>query len=197
MRSSKSFAHVRFAAVAAMVLLNYPLAGSVVRRLGLEDLARGAAAVVQGRVLRQYSAWDAAGNFIWTHYEIEVSDTIKGSPSRVVTVSEPGGVVGGIGMQVAGVTRFAGLEEVIVFLHRTPSGRWRTYGYGQGKFSIVPAGQAGKQVRTNTAGLVLVDRSGPPGPRWAAGASPLAGFDGMSLEEFKGRVRAAVARAAR
>jgi hypothetical protein len=198
MNTAHSYRHVRFAAaVAAMLLLDYPLGATVVPRLHLEDLAGEAEIVVQGRVLRHYSAWDAAGKFIWTHYEIEVSDAIKGSHPRVVTVSEPGGVVGAIGMQVAGVTRYADKEEVIVFLHRTPFGRWRTYGYGQGKFSVTPLARGGKAVRTNTAGVLLVDRSASRGPRRMTSESLLQRLDGMELEEFKTRVRRAVTLGAR
>ena len=198
MSANDSYWHFRFAAaVAAILLLDYPLVATVVPRLGLEDLAKEAAIVVQGRVLGHHSAWDAAGKFIWTHYEIEVSDTIKGSHPRVVTVSEPGGVVGSIGMQIAGVTRYADKEEVIVFLHRAPSGRWRTYGYGQGKFSVLPLVHGRKTVRANTAGLLLVDRSAPRGPGRMTSVSPLRRLDGMELEQFKGEVRAALGRGVR
>src|SRR5574341_811010 len=147
------------AVVVAVLLPACPAGATVVPRLRLDDLAGQAAIVARSRILRHWSAWDAGGKFIWTHYVLEVNDAIKGSPPALVTISEPGGTVGPITMQIAGVTRFSDLEEVVVFLHRTPLGHWRTYGYGQGKFTVLPLARGHKTVRANTAGLLLLDRS--------------------------------------
>lgn len=166
-----------------------PVDAAVVPRLDLADLVQSSEVIVQARVTRQWSGWDQEHRFIWTHYSLQVSDVLKGKPPLALTLSEPGGTVGGQGMAVADVTRYANQEEVVVFLHRTPIGYWRPYGWGQGKYTVRQSAEGGKRIYTNVGGMALVDRRAAKGQQSASAASPLRRLDGMALGEFKQLVR--------
>jgi hypothetical protein len=120
-----------------LVLLLIPPAwgADVPPRLSIEQLTAQSDAIVSGRVIRTWAAMDSENRFIWTHYEIRVHDTLKGSARSTIVISEPGGVLNGVFLQVSGSTRYADGEEVAVFLYRTPIGYLRTTNYGQGKFN--------------------------------------------------------------
>jgi hypothetical protein len=111
-------------------------AAAVVPRYSFEQLVDTSERVVEGRVVRRSVGWDRARQFIWTHYEIAVSDTIKGATSPTVIVSEPGGTLDGQTLVIPGVPLYATGEEVVLFLHRTPIGYLRTNGYEQGRHRV-------------------------------------------------------------
>lgn len=148
---------------------------SMVLRLNLDELVGESEMIVHGRVLRSWSAWDSAHRFIWTHHELSVQDLLKGRTGTRVIVSEPGGTVDGISLQVSGAVRFADGEEDIVFLYRTPIGYLRTCGSGQGKYTVMRG-----IVHTDLADLTLVDRKGMRSAR---------GMEGAGIAEFKAHVR--------
>ena len=97
-------------------------------RLSFSKLLEASSAVVHGRVMRHWSAWDANHEFIWTHYELRPSDVLHGRTAASYTVSEPGGVVGEIGLNVSGSVPFNDGEEVVLFLRQVPNGLLRVTG---------------------------------------------------------------------
>jgi hypothetical protein len=126
-----------------------------------EQLAESAEQIVHGRVVRSWTAWDRNHKYIWTHYEIAVSEILRGARAANVIVSEPGGTLDGVSMQTSGSLPFTTGEETMLFLYRTPIGYWRTVGGPQGKFAI----DRDRIVRSGSAGVLLVDGPGnrPPG----------------------------------
>ena len=176
---------------------------AVVPRLSLERLVDQSEIIVHGRILNSRVAWNEKRNYIWTHYRVEVEDTLKSSGSREVVVSVPGGILDGVGMSISGATEmhildgvgmsisgatvFEPGEEVVLFLYRTPVGYHRLTGWGQGKYSIVTDKAGAKRLRTNLGSITLADPIGKPSdtPR----ASSLSGLDGTSLTEFRARLR--------
>jgi len=157
--------------------------GALVPALSLEELIDQSEIIVHGRVSRSWAAWDSGHKYIWTHHLISVIDPIRGNPGASLVVSEPGGALDGVGMTVSGAVRYEAGEEAILFLYRTPIGYMRVVGYGQGKYTVT----ADRRVRANLKGLELV-RHGAPG-----GAS-LSTLEGLSVADFKIRIREAVRR---
>jgi hypothetical protein len=115
-------------------------------KLSLSKLLDASSAVVQGRVIRHWSAWDGDHQFIWTHYELRANEVLVGRNRQTFTISEPGGVVGEIGLQVSNSVPFTDGEEVLVFLHGMPNGMIRVTGGSQGKFRVFTT-FAGKKIR--------------------------------------------------
>ena len=174
-----------FAAAFVALLLPNQSPATTVPCLDLPELVHGSERIVHARVVRHWSDWDAAHRIIWTHYLLDVKDSLKGHSSPDVRISEPGGTAGETMMKVEGVTEYYDGEEVVVFLHRTPIGYWRCYGWGQGKYSVTQAAGGPKRIRTNLSGLAFIDRPGPSGPLRPAANLPLNRLDGMTLQEFE------------
>jgi hypothetical protein len=115
--------------------------GGVIPRYSLPELVVGSEAIVQGSVTRSWTSWDGKHLYLWTHYEVQVAEVLKGSRAQIVTVSEPGGTLDGVTQLFSGQVPYSTGEQVMLFLYRTPLGFLRTRGGPQGKFSI--AGDAG------------------------------------------------------
>ena len=165
------------------------LHATLVPRMSVEQMIDDSELIVHGTVLRSWSGWDRARQFIWTHYELQVSDTMKGLPSVKLVVSEPGGIVGETGMQIAVAPRYEVGEEVVLFLSRTPIGHLRSCGWGQGKFGVRSLGGAGPVVRSAVAGVSFVEAPGEPPAGLKKAQTPVASFSGLALAEFKTRLR--------
>ena len=116
----------------------------------VRELAAASVAIVHGRVVQHRSAWDDAHQTIWTHDLIEPVDVLRGDAGKTFTVSEPGGVVGDIGMEVSESVPFGDGEEVLVFLKRVPNGMLRVTGNSAGKY-VVSRAAAPKSTRSFAA----------------------------------------------
>jgi hypothetical protein len=86
-------------------------------------------------------------------------------------------------MRFAGALDYAVGEETIVFLYRTPIGFLRATGYGQGKYTVTPE----TRVRANSNGLDLLPSKGLRG-------AELSSLNGLTVDDFKARVRDALRR---
>lgn len=159
---------------------------TTVPSLSFNELTDRSELVVAGRIDRSWTAWDAEHKYIWTHYELGVSSALKGSPGATVVISEPGGVVGTQGMNIAGTPVYQTGERVVLFLERMPNGYLRTTGWTQGKFNVDQAGKV--HAAGASTGLEIVGSGG-------AAIEPRA-LEGMSVAQVSGLV-AARARAGR
>jgi hypothetical protein len=172
-------------AIVSALALGSVLTAALVPRFSLEDLVDRSEAVIEAKVVRSWCSWSASHKYIWTNYEIRVSDSLLGPAARTMVVSEPGGSLDGRNMQVSGAVSYAAGEHVVLFLHRTPGGYWRTSGGGQGKFTV----QASGRLTPATGGIELV---APPAGLTQRGATPLASLQNLNLSQFKARVRRAL-----
>jgi hypothetical protein len=154
---------------------------TLVPALSLRGLIDQSEIIVHGKVTRSWAAWDSAHKYIWTHYRLEIIDRVKGNSGASVTVSEPGGSLDGVNMSISGAPNYGIGETAIVFLYRTPVGYLRATGYGQGKYTVTPE----MRVRTNRKGLELL-------PRDSASGASLTSLEGLSVADFKARVRDAI-----
>jgi hypothetical protein len=171
----------------AIILGLYAFCGAtatVVPRMSVEQLAADSAWIVHGRVIG--SSTGSSGQFIWTHYRVEVLDGLKGGPSREITISEPGGTLNGITMQVEGAVQFEPAEEVVLFLYRTPIGYWRTTGYWQGKVDVIESSGV-RRVQTSFGAA-----SAPQGRRKFTARRGADALNGSTLEQFKAQIRSMV-----
>ncbi len=179
-----------FLSALALAILIPPVGATLVPRVTLEEMASEAEFVVHGKVARKWSAWDSRGQTIWTHYELRIEEALKGASGSSLVVSEPGGIVGDEGMSIPGTPEYSPGDEVVLLVWRTPIGYLRTSGWGQGKFTVSTAkGSSSKTVHTSlqVRGIELVEAPKAAGPRRAE-TLPSA-LNGLSLDEFKGRLR--------
>jgi len=179
MKSSKAIAAILFFP-ALLVSAGLPV-------LSLENLASQSDVIVSGRVVRSWAALDPENRFIWTHYEIKVTNILKGPAQASIEIAEPGGALHGVTQIIPGSTSYAAGEQVSIFLYRTPIGYLRTTNYGQGKFLISPDGRVVPNHWINIAGASIADGHPSPG-----GTKPET-LEGMNWKEFELRVSRIVA----
>src|ERR1700691_491955 len=91
---------------ASSLLLICGAGATSVAQLSFEELIDHSNLIVSGQVTRTWADWDSEHKFIWTHYEVAVSATHKGTPGATAVVSEPGGVVGDRRMTIAGTIAY-------------------------------------------------------------------------------------------
>jgi len=159
------------------LLLAGAAAAAVARPATVEQLAREADAVVQGRVARMESRWAPDGRHIVTRVTVRVSRVLRGAAGAEVVLEIPGGAVGGFGQRVDAAPAFEPGEEAVVFLRRIAGGRVLVHGLAQGKFRV-ERGEA----RPDLEGWAFAPEAPPAGERRA---------ERMSLAELERRVRAA------
>ena len=170
--------------VLPLALLAAGIAGATtIERLSFAEMTDSSEAIVAGQITDSWSAWDSGHKYIWTHYRILVSNSIKGAGS-LVEIAEPGGVVDGIGMKIGGSTDFRRGETVLVFLQRMPNGYLRTAGLGQGKYSVDEAGHLHGAALSN----VEVLEKGAP--------RSVVSLEGLTLSEAAGQITAQLRSAA-
>jgi hypothetical protein len=171
--------------VLTWALIGLSTAGATsVSTLSLEELTDRSEVIVTGKINRSWADWDTEHKYIWTHYELGVSSALKGAPDATVILSEPGGLVGIQGMNIAGAVGYQAGEAVLVFLQRMPNGYLRTTGWGQGKYAVDKAGRLHAAVLAG--GLETIDSKSDTKSRIAATA--LRSIDGMRVTDLRGLV---------
>ncbi len=102
----------------ALVAFALPFAafGTVVIAQSFEQMAKSSPQVVRGTVGAQEARWDEGRRTIHTFTQVHVTERLKGDPAGIITVRQPGGVVGTLGQTVSGAARFTEGEEVLLFL---------------------------------------------------------------------------------
>lgn len=167
---------------------------AIVPELTLDQLVAGSECIIQGTVVRSWSAWDERHHFIWTHHEVLIRDRWKQSSfsaNPTLVLSEPGGTVRSQTMQVGGAALYGADEGVVVFLASTPLGYLRAIGNGQGKFTITQAaGSPEKYIHSDLSAVKIV----PGGPQPSGPGTVFPKLNGMSLEELRRTVLRLVAR---
>ena len=153
---------------------------AVAPRLTAEELTAQSERIVRGRVTRSWTAWDPLHKYIWTHYEIAISENIRGQHAATITVSEPGGTLDGVSLQTSGALPFTAGEDAVFFLYETPIGYWRIAGGPQGKFTVEQDGR----VHMSANGVSFVDLGGAASPGTALGS-----LEGIAAADFVSRVR--------
>jgi len=151
-----------------------------------EELIQQSDAVVQGKVLRLDSKWDAHGRIIVTEATIQVSESIVGNAPAQIIVRTPGGKVNDYRVEALGFPQFNKGEEVVLFIKDDQSLQVnRIVGHQQGHFEVVKrldgVTLAVPRIEDGVSFLTPSGRS-VPAPR------------STELDTFKGRVRAAAAR---
>lgn len=150
---------------------------SAAPRLTLAEMAEASDYIVEATVLRSWTTWDEPHRFIWTHYELSVTEWLKApvASDRTIVVSEPGGTADGLTMLDIDATPYLAGEKVVVLARRTPEGFLRAAGNGQGKFTITHH----RRMRWSPHVIDMLRDARDPDER----------LDGMPLDDFKIYVR--------
>lgn len=149
--------------------------------MNLEEMAMASPDIVHGTVVSTNSHWNEDKTLIVTDVRIRVHDALKGGAAGEITVTQPGGVVGALRVEIPGVAAFRPDQEAVLFLGPQKDGNFAITGLMQGQFDVITDEKTGqKSVRGLTA-----EKLGAAGK-----AAPLQSKDGSEeLGAFKTRVK--------
>ena len=178
-----SCAAVLAATVGLLVATVSTASASTVRQLTLKELATQSTTIVHATVSGVSSRWDDQHKEIYTYFDLQVLEHIKGQKGKsVLAMRQLGGAVEGIASVVPGMPSFHTGDEVVVFLTEPDrAGYPWVVGLQQGKYDVVTDGAGAKTVRSEAA------LHGLPSPE-----SSLRSKDGrtdLSLKSFLDQVR--------
>jgi hypothetical protein len=129
-----------------------PLLGATLERLTLTDMVVKSTAVVRGKVLSSHAAF--TGSLIYTHYRVQVTESLKGGQNGVIDLAVPGGVANGIRQAVSGAPEFQPGDDCVFFLWTGKAGITQVIGLTQGLFRVTDS--AGDPALTRTPGNELM-----------------------------------------
>lgn len=125
-------------------------------QLDVATLTEKSSLIVVGKVDSKECKWDAGKTGIWTHYDLTVSETLKGTHEKSREVVIRGGVVGDVGQHVSGAGSLEVGSEYVLFLWKDDDGRLRLQGMRQGAFKISER-EGVKHAGNSLSGLRIVD----------------------------------------
>jgi hypothetical protein len=171
--------------IAVALCLALSAAATTIVKMDLDGLTSAAQVVARGRCVASETRLD--GGYIWTFTTFEVSETLKGSAARQISVRLLGGKVGHMKATVDGVPQFRPGEEVFLFLEPTREGDLSVTSWVQGTFRVRRDAQTGQEsVTQDSAAFAVFD---PATRQFKAN-----GVRHMPVEMFRQRVRDAVER---
>jgi hypothetical protein len=169
----------------AIFFLALSAAATTIVKMDLDELTRAAQVVARGRCVASEARLE--GGYIWTFTTFEVSETLKGSAARQISVRLLGGKVGHMKSTVDGVPQFRPGEDVFLFLEPTGDGDLSVTSWVQGTFRVRRDSETGQEsVTQDSAAHAVFD---PVTRQFKTG-----GVRNMPVEMFRLRVREAVER---
>ena len=107
--------------------------------------------IVHGTVTQTHSRWNEDHSLIVTESQIRVTETLHGRPQSEVTVTQPGGRVGKLRVDVDGAVAVLPGQEVVLFLAPGSGGGWTPIGLACGTYSVETEQSSGRK-RIKAAG---------------------------------------------
>ena len=133
-----------------------PLPSATLERLSLKDMILGSTAIVRAKVTGSSAAF--SGPIIYTHYQIRVSETLKGSSAGAVEFVVQGGVANNLRQTFSGVPQFSVGDEYVFFLWTGKSGLTQIMGLTQGLFSVAQDDSADPATTRSSSHEVMLER---------------------------------------
>lgn len=126
-------------------------------QLSMDQMTQSATAIVRATITG--SSTSQTGSTIYTHYGLQVTETLKGiAPSEVAL---PGGVAGGLRQSFPGVPQLLAGSEYVLFLWISPStGIIHIVGLSQGLFNVSAQPDGTAQVARSRIGETMLDSTG-------------------------------------
>ena len=137
-----------------------PVQATTLLQLSLDDMIRQSTTIVRGKAQITYSAFH--GSMIYTHYNVQITETLKGAAASQIEAVVPGGVSGKFQQSYAGAPVLQNGQEYVLFLWTSKSGLTQIIGLSQGMFAVT-ANASGQPVVVRAAATErMLDGSGQP-----------------------------------
>jgi hypothetical protein len=148
---------MKFCAILLALCAASAASATTLVQLSMNQMMQQATAIVRATV--GGSSTSRIGSTIYTHYTLQVTDTLKGTaPSEVAL---PGGVANGLRQSFPGVPQLQAGTEYVLFLWKSPStGIVHILGLSQGLFQVSTQSDGTVQVARSHIGETMLDTSG-------------------------------------
>ena len=156
---TRAFSHrVKRLSLIALALIPgiLPLQCATLERLSLDDMITQSTGIVRGKVVSSSAAF--SGPLIYTHYKIQVSETLKGPGQATVDVAVPGGVANKLRQTVSGAPQFKVGDDFVFFLWTSKAGLTQVIGLTQGLFSLAMDGTADPMATRAASRELMIER---------------------------------------
>jgi hypothetical protein len=137
-----------------------PLPGSTLQQLSLDDMIRLSTVIVHGKAQQTVSSY--SGSIIYTHYQVHVSETLKGKAASQLDIAVPGGAASRMQQIFAGAPTLAPGQDYVLFLWTSKSGLTQIIGLSQGMFVVTPNASGQSMVTRAASSERIVNTVGEP-----------------------------------
>jgi hypothetical protein len=142
------------------------LPASTLQQLSLNDMIQKSTLIVRGTI-QPGTGPVMRGSIIYTHYQLSVTTSFKGTPQsfapqQLIDVAVPGGVLNGMQQPVAGAPTFSMGQDYVLFLWTSKTGLTQVIGLSQGLFNVTTNAQGQVMVSRGAASEPMVNSSGQP-----------------------------------
>ena len=148
---------VRRYLILAMVVISsaLPLPCATLARLSLDDMITRSTSIVRGKVTSSQAAF--TGSVIYTHYQIQVLEQLKGAGRNSVEVMTPGGTVKALHQSFSGSPVLNQGDEFVFFLWTGKGGITWITGLTQGLFSLAGEGGTDRMATRSASRELMLD----------------------------------------
>jgi hypothetical protein len=137
------------------------LPSATLQQLTMNDMIAQSAAIVRGTVVDSWAA--LTGSVIYTHYKIQVSESLKGPRQSSVEIVVAGGVVNNLSQSFSGSPTLNKGDDLVLFLWTSRAGLTQIMGLTQGLFAIAPGASTDPMAtRAATRELMLDPKTAQP-----------------------------------
>jgi len=137
-----------------------PLPASTLQQLSLDDMIRLSTAIVHGKAQQTVSSY--SGSIIYTHYKVQVSETLKGPTASQFDIAVPGGAASRFQQIFAGAPVLVPGQDYVLFLWTSKSGLTQIIGLSQGLFVVGPNSTGQLMVTRGASTERMVNATGQP-----------------------------------
>ena len=137
-----------------------PVHATVLQQLSLDDMIQKSTGIVRAKVAGSYAAFQ--GQDIYTHYQLQVLEGLKGPSAQQIDVVVPGGSARGLRQAVAGAPTLTVGGEYVVFLWTSRSGMTQVIGLSQGLFRVAQDASGSTNLIRPAATETMLDKNGNP-----------------------------------
>ena len=106
---------------------------TTLQRLSNDEMIKQSTAIVRATVTGSYTV--ARGHDLYTYYQLQVTDTLKGAAIKEVAI--PGGTLKGIRQLAPGAPALVQGHDYVIFLWTGRSGMTQVIGLSQGLFTVM------------------------------------------------------------
>ena len=142
--------------ILAVLLTAFAAPAATLQQLSFEEMTESSTAIVKARVSGATASF--TGKTIYTHYQLQVSDTWKGRAPAEVMV--PGGVAGRTRQSFPGVPELTTGSEYVLFLWTSPAGITHLIGLSQGIFQVANGADGVAMANRPQSGEMMLDARG-------------------------------------